>query len=65
MVFLKLWHEALGSSRVATGLREPLLLPQGIQVSFRVARGSAGFLSRHCRGIGPPLTVRGESHDVS
>ena len=36
-------------------LREALILPQGSQVSFHVARGSAGLLSRHCRGIGSHL----------
>ena len=29
--------------------REPLILPQGSQVSFQGASGIAGFLSSHCR----------------
>ena len=45
--------------------RERLLLPQGSQVSFRVARGSVVFLSNHCRGIGPYFILRQKSHGVS
>ena len=30
-------------------LRDPLVFPQGSQISFRVARGTSGFVSRHCR----------------
>ena len=62
--------ESRGFSRVAmvsmgflssrdANLKEPLLLPQGSQVSFHVARGSTGLLLNHCRGIGPHLTMRG------
>ena len=47
-------------SRVAEGflnydgeLREPLMLPQGSQVSIRVARGSWGLLLSHCRANRP------------
>lgn len=40
-------------------------MPQGIQDSFRVARGNEGLLLRHCRGIGPHLILRGECCDVS
>ena len=69
---LALRPESLGFFRVAAGslgflsscngdLREPLMLPQGSQDSFRVLRGSAGLLSRHFRGIGPHLIIRGES----
>ena len=36
-------------------IREHLLLPQGNQVSFRVAMGIAGLHSSHCRDIGPHL----------
>ena len=41
------------------------MLPQESQVSFQVARGSAGLLSSHCRGIKPHLTLRDESCGVS
>ena len=34
-------------------LREPLVRSQGSQVSMRVARGSASWLSSHGRGLGP------------
>ena len=34
-------------------LREPLVWRQGSQVSMRVARGSASWLSSHGRGLGP------------
>ena len=37
----------------ATPLREPLVRRQGSQVSMRVARGSASWLSSHGRGLGP------------
>ena len=33
-------------------LREPLVRRQGSQVSMRVARGSASWLSSHGRGLG-------------
>ena len=39
-------------------LRDRLLLPQRNQVSFRVARGLSGFLSRRSRGINPHLELR-------
>ena len=38
-------------------LREPLVLPQGSQVSMQVARGLSGFLSSQCRGLGPHLEL--------
>ena len=40
-------------------LREPLMLPQGSQVPYGVAWGSAGVLLTHCRGIGPHLMLGG------
>ena len=36
-------------------LREPLVLPQGSAISIRVARGSRGLLSNHCRANRPHL----------
>ena len=42
-------------------LREPLMLPQGSQASYRVARGISEFISSHCRGIGPHLVLRQET----
>ena len=44
---------------------EPIVFPQGSHVSFQVARGSTGLLLSHCRGIGPDLTVSGESQGSS
>ena len=61
----------MGSHRVGQhdeDLREPLVRRQGSQVSMRVARGSASWLSSHGRGLGRkhhyPLTapvVRGRA----
>ena len=42
-------------------LREPFVLPQGIQASYRVARGILELISRRCRGIGPHLVLRRET----
>ena len=36
-------------------LREPLVLPQGSSISIRVASGSWGLLSSHCRANRPHL----------
>ena len=69
---LALRGESRGFSRVrAVGLgflsscdgdfRDPLVLPQKIQVSFRVARGRLGFPSSWCRGLGPHLELRRET----
>ena len=65
-----------GFSRVAAGglgflsryygeLREPLVLPQGSQVSIPVSRGSAGLLWSHGRGMRSQFTWKGESQGVS
>ena len=40
--------------------REPLVLPQGHEVSFQVARGTSGFLSSCCRGMGLILSWVGK-----
>ena len=54
------------SSRVAAGeLREPLVLPQGSQVSIQVARASTGVLWSHGRGIRPQFAWKGEPQGVS
>ena len=61
-----------GPSRVSAGtlgflwncnrdLREPFVLSQGSQVSFRVLRGKSRLLSRCFREIGPHLALRGPS----
>ena len=42
-------------------LRDPLVLPQGSQVSIGVARASPGVLWSHSRGIRPQFTWKGES----
>ena len=52
-------------SRYHGELREPLVLPQGSQVSIRVARASTGVLWSHGRGIRPQFTWKGESQGVS
>ena len=45
--------------------RDPLVLPQKIQVSFRVARGRLGFPSSWCRGLEPHLELRQETQGSS
>ena len=40
-------------------LIEPVVLPQGSQVSFQIARWYVGELSSHCRGIPPLLHLLG------
>ena len=73
---LALTGESHGLSRVAAGglgflcryhreIREPLMLPQGSQVSIRVASESAGVLWIHSRGIMPQFPWKGESQGVS
>ena len=59
---LTLMEEPCGFSRVVAGFssyddehREPLMLPQRNSISFRVARGSWGLFSRHCRACRPHL----------
>ena len=42
-------------------LREPLVRSQGSQVSMRVARGSASWLSSHGRGLGPQHGLKKDS----
>ena len=65
-----------GFSRVAAGglgflsryygeLREPLVLPQGSQVSIPVSRGSAGLLWSHGRGMRSQFAWKGKSQGVS
>ena len=73
---LALMGASPGLSRVAAGglrslsryhgeLREPLVLPQGSQVSIQVARASTGVLWSHGRGIRPQFAWKGESQGVS
>ena len=40
------------------------MLPQGSQVSIRVARASAGVLLSHSRGLRPQFAWKGESQGV-
>ena len=51
--------------QVPPGAQEPLVLPQGSQVSIRVARVCTGVLWSHGRGIRPQFAWKGESQDVS
>ena len=44
---------------------ELLELPKGCPVPFRGSSQKVGFLSSHCSGEGPHLTLRGESPGVS
>ena len=46
-------------------IREPLLRRQGSQVSIRVARGSASWLSSHGRGLGPRDALKKDSRGLS
>ena len=46
---------AAGFSSYNGELREPLVLSQGSPISIRVARGSWGLLSSHCRANRPHL----------
>ena len=46
-------------------LREPLVRRQGSQVSRRVARGSASWLSSHGRGLGPRDALKKDSRGLS
>ena len=46
-------------------LREPLVRCQGSQVSVRVARGSASWLSSHGRGLGPPDALKKDTRGLS
>ena len=46
-------------------LREPLVRRQGSQVSMRVARGSASWLSSHGRGLGAKLVNAGSTEMCS
>ena len=59
---LAMMGEPRGFSRVAAGFssykgeqREPLIVPQGSQISIRVASGIWGLLSSHCRANRPHL----------
>ena len=45
-------------------LREPLVRRQGSQVSMRVARGSASWLSSHGRGLGPRDALKKDSRGL-
>ena len=46
-------------------LKEPLVLPQGSQTSFQVARGNLGFLLSCCKGIRSQIKLRQETRDSS
>ena len=74
--YLTLSGKSCGFSQVVAGsveflssgdgdLMEPLLLPQGGQVSFQVPKGTAGLLSSHCRGIGPHVELMWQTQGSS
>ena len=65
LVFLNLRREALGSAPIVTMTSEPLMLPQGSQASFKVARATSGFLSSCCSGIRLHLELRQETQGSS
>ena len=52
-------------ARHGEDLREPLVRRQGSQVSLRVARGSASWLSSHGRGLGPRDALKKDSRGLS
>ena len=58
---------ALGGflARQDEDLREPLVGCQGSQVSVRVVRGSASWLSSHGRGLGPPEALKKDTRGLS
>ena len=73
---LPLTGESRALSRVTVGdlgnlsryhweLRQPLVLPQGSQVSIQVARASSGVIWSHSREIRPQFAWKGESQGVS
>ena len=73
---LPLTGESRALSRVTVGdlgnlsryhweLRQPLVLPQGSQVSIQVARASSGVIWSHGREIRPQFSWKGESQGVS
>ena len=45
--------------------KEPLVRPQGSQVSMRVAMGSTSWLSSHGRGLGPRDALKKDSRGLS
>lgn len=57
LIFLELQQEVWDPS-VVSELREPLVIPQGIQVSIRVVRGSTGLLWNQDRKIRPLISKR-------
>ena len=65
MVFLQLWHDLWGFSRVMTGNSGSFSCGQGNPVSIQVARGSAALLSSQGREIGLQDALRGESLGLS
>ena len=66
LVLLELrWGGLRFLCRYPRELREPLVLPQGSQVSIRVVRGSAGLLWSVGRGVRPQITWKGLSQGLS
>ena len=45
-------------------VREPLVRREGSQVSMRVARGSASWLSSHGRGLGPRDALKKDAREA-
>ena len=61
----ELLQDMWGFSRFDGELREPLVWPQGSQISIRDARGSVALLSSQGSGIGPQDALKGESRGLS
>ena len=58
--------EMEGSSQVVTRITGKLLsCINGVKPSFQISRENSGLFSRHCRGKGPHLVLRGKSHGFS
>ena len=71
-LLFRVFKKPKGTSLVVQWLRlcapsaggQPLVLRQGSQVSMRVARGSASWLSSHGRGLGPRDALKKDSRGL-
>jgi len=65
MVFLELWPETWGSSRVVTGISGTSRLAAGKSSLLSSCEGYTGLLSSHCRRIVHYLAFGGKTRGVS